>query len=462
MGLGARSVASVRRGSSWQILYGAALMLAGCSVAQSYRVTLAPGEEAAATPGCRSEAGSYSLSMTTWSFEIATYKRGGEPSPYVLEEINENSYPDPGHTYCLDYLASPLANDKIVVAYSTADDKGLTRSGLLDHVASFAVDKTAVVIRKLIRAIFIGISGRSDFPFTRFGQYDNKVPPDRTVHGRFEVDPLDAEEMAALNGRLADFGFCIVLSDYSFDPVVSGEAYCSNPSGVLARAPSQKLESARRKSWLVSHPERAGILYRPRIPYTLEIYTQDDPGHSPWKLRKITKVRLENLSPIVSLGINRAIFAQARVGLEFDRGVLENFCISKSSEVAGFIDIPLDIVYGIVELPTQTLRAQLDRLNQTDALIKAETTLIQTQQQYEEFLRSKDAFKGGKPPAKITNNPAKCTDEGNTNCDFGGQGDIPDTTDNDQVVGTSAGEFLETGKDGVCTNLKTAIDEANK
>lgn len=435
---------STRR--AWRAGLAAVAALAGCTVTESHRVTMAPGE-ASHAPSCSSETGSYSLSMTTWSFEIATYA----DSPYVLEEIREKRYPDPGHTYCLDYLASTLAHDRLAVGYTTTASTAATATGggLLSYVASFAVDKTAVVIRQLIRAIFIGISGRADFSFARSGLDKNK----RVLHGRFEVDPLDAEEMAQLNRRLGDFGFCLVLAGYSVDAAVSGKDYCNAPERRLRQAPSPLLEMARAQSWLVEQPERAGVLYRPRIPYSLEIYTQDDPGHSAWELRKVTEVRLENLAPIVSLGINRAIFADAKVGLEFDGGVLKNYCVSKTSEVAGFIDIPLDIVYGIVSLPGQTLKAEFDRVNATRDLVAAETALIKTQREYEAFLRNKNAGTAGvgNPPAKLSNTDA-CA---NKACEFTGA--IPA----EQTIAKSAGAFLLEGTSGVCTNSKTALVRAD-
>ncbi|RWC50015.1 MAG: hypothetical protein EOS55_05495 [Mesorhizobium sp.] len=385
------------------------------------------------------------MSMTTWAFEIKTYGN----SPFVLEAIKEKHYPDATHTYCLDYLASALTKDRIAVGYSSADATKGIGGGLLAYVASFSVDKTPVIVRNLIRAIFIGISGKGDFSFAR-----EAVPTtDVRTRGRFEVDPLDAEEMAVLNNRLADFGFCLVLDGYSFEeslpgiPGTSAQTYCADPIGTINRHPSRRLAIAHQQAWLTSKPERRGILYRPRIPYSLEIYTQEDPRHSAWQLRKVTEVKLENISPIVSLGINRALFAEARVGLEFDAGVLQNFCLAKSSEVAGFVDIPLEIVYGIVELPTQTIKAEFERANSTAALATAQTSLIETQRQYELFLRGKSSNVGTPPQGGIQNTNA-CP---NNQCVA-----TPATmTNNDGVK--AAGPFLDATESGICKELTTQL-----
>jgi hypothetical protein len=370
-----------RRVAAGRLLLAAVLAAAvsACTVAQSYRIGMAPGEVdkgGAGRPNCSSETGSYSLSTTTWAFEIVRYNN----SPYILQEMQELRHPDGRFTYCLDYVANALASDSIDVGYGTADEG----TGLLDHVASFAVDKTPEVARNLIRAIFVGLSRNPNFNDNRFAL--DQV--DRKVFGRFEVDPLDAEEMAALNTRLADFGFCLLLAGYSVDASVPGESYCTNPRKAVALAPSARLQVERDQSWLAESPDRTGILYRPRIPYMLEIYTQDDPRHSAWQLRKTTEVKLENLAPVVSLRLNRAAFAEARVGLEFDQGVLKNFCIYKSSEIAGFIDIPLDIVYGIASLPAETIRAEINRANATAELATAEKDLIVAQRKLIDFQKA--------------------------------------------------------------------------
>ncbi|EUC00044.1 hypothetical protein PMI07_006324 [Rhizobium sp. CF080] len=394
------------------ILAATGLMVsAACSVVESYSISVVDGQTL--TGSCASEAGSYSLSMTTWQFQITKYP----DSPYILENIVESHHPDGKHTYCLDYVASSLSHDQLSIGYAkpNSETAGATQgkpatTGLLNYVASFSVDKSVNTARNLIRAIFVGMSGQRDFSGGRAGKTLSGEPQ---VLGRFDVDPLDPIDMAKTNARLADFGFCLVLDQYSYEAsVVSGEKYCANPTATAARYPSAKLADARRQYWIRKDPERRGVLYRPRLPYMLQVYTQEDPRHSAWQLRYVTEVKLENIAPIISLGVQRALFAQAKVGLEFDDGVLTNFCISKSSEVAGFVDIPLDIVYGLVELPAATIRAEYERANSTEALKRAQINLIETQESYAEFLKNKDSTASFSPGKGIANstcgNTAAC------------------------------------------------------
>lgn len=394
--------------------------LAGCNVAESYRVSLVPGETAnkqtSDTVRCSTEAGSYSLSMTTWQFEISKYPAS---APF-LDNLTPISHPDTHFTYCLDYVANAFADDTLSVSYATGPAATPSASGMLNYVASYAVDQSATVIRKLIRAIFVVLSRSPDFNPRAAVQTGDPV-----LLGRFEVDPLDAEEMAAVNDRIKSFGFCLVLDDYSFEmKETSPEAYCSNPHRISSNFPSQKLAHTRQKRWLREKPDRGGILYRPRLPYGLSVYTKDDAGGpGTWQLRETKTVYLENLSPIVSLGLNRVAFAKSRIGLEFDNGVLKNFCLARSGSVRGIVEIPLDIVYGVVSLPSVTIKAEIDRASKSQLLLDAEDKLLVAQGQFIEFEKNKGAAK----PNISKGTGAIIT--GTTGCGTGGCSPPPTITD---------------------------------
>lgn len=367
-----------------------AAMVASCNVTESSRVALTPQMmQYSDVRPCSSEVGSYSLSKTTFKLEIHRYGSG----PYVLADLSPERTPDSGHTYCLDYLAYHGADDALTVGYGdkVVETKG---SGLLKFVASFAVDRSADIARNLIRAIFVGLSRDPNFSANRTGLGSAVDEATKVTLGRFEVDPLDAADMAKLNNRIKDFGFCLILDDYTYNTSqAAAQSYCANPLATLRRFPSPKLARLREQRWLKPEPDRGGILYRPRLPYTLHVYTKSDPrGPGPWQLRKTQNVDLENLAPIVSLGLKRRLFASNRVGMEFDGGVLQNICIAKTSEAAGFIEIPLDIVYGIVSLPSATIRAEISRATQTAKLVKAEEQLIAAQASFIEFEKNKSAL----------------------------------------------------------------------
>ncbi|TBC25589.1 hypothetical protein ELH33_32955 (plasmid) [Rhizobium ruizarguesonis] len=375
-------------------LFGLPLALAACNVADSYRIVpLASGtvEASPGQPACASTAGSYALSYTTWSFKINQYPN----EPPFISGLAPNVRPDSHFVYCLDYLANAFSDDQLSIGYDMTTQQTTKASGVLNYVASFAVDQSSIVIRRLIRSIFVVLSRDPSFS-VRFGQ---TVPIEApvTLHS-FDEDPLDAEKMAGVNASIKDDGFCLVLRDFSFDDRRTGvQSYCNSPVSTVAAYPSPALSALRAQRWLRDHPERGGILYRPRLPYALEVYTKDDPsGPESWSLRQTKTVMLENLSPVVSLGIDRALFAQSHVGLEFDQGVLTNFCIARSSTISGLVDIPLDIVYGIVSLPSRTIVAEINRVQASQELVAAQTDLIVAQKQFIEFEKNK----GGAKPAQ--------------------------------------------------------------
>src|SRR5262249_6772478 len=149
----------------------------------------------------------------------------------------------------------------------------------------------------------------------------------------YSFDPFDIDQLVRINSELRPLGFCVLLETNRFDPAwVNPVRYCNKPS-LLAETQKMfvKAYAAYERA-----PDRAtrvpGILYRPRLPYQLYIYTKDDPkGPGPWRLVRTKTLRMENISPVVSVGVDRAIFAKRRTALLFDRGTLVTMCVAKTS-----------------------------------------------------------------------------------------------------------------------------------
>src|SRR5262249_7204525 len=146
--------------------------------------------------------------------------------------------PDNNHVFCLDHLRSPLASDevrvfknKITTVESLAPPPNSTAAGAqnsqgsksiahedtpyLQLVASKAVDHTAGIIRRLLRAAFILMTNRGGFTGARSSLL-TESPGEVTV-ADFQVDPFDYREMARVNDAVRKFGFCFILEDYTFD-----------------------------------------------------------------------------------------------------------------------------------------------------------------------------------------------------------------------------------------------------
>ena len=186
---------------------------------------------------------------------------------------------------------------------------------------------------------------------------NDKDAATETVVADFTVDPFDHEEMGRVNQSVRRFGFCFVLEDYTFDrSKVSVDHYCGAPYRTSTDSPPPVAEALHTQQYLVPKPV-TGIFYRPRAAYRLSVYLKDDPnGRGSWRLGLIKNFHMENIMPIVSVGVSRAMFATRRTGLVFKDGTLTNVCISKGSEIVGAIEIPLEVIYGIIALPSETLR----------------------------------------------------------------------------------------------------------
>jgi hypothetical protein len=133
-------------------------------------------------------------------------------------------------------------------------------------------------------------------------------------------------------------------------------------------------------------------MYRPRATYELSIYAKDDPGGpGPWLLRRVWPVPLENLSPVISVNIDRAAFTEKQIALQFVDGDLRNICIYKGSELNQVVMIPLEVVKSIVALPTQIMQVQYDQITQSTALVTAENNILTSQNKLLTLLNNPNA-----------------------------------------------------------------------
>jgi hypothetical protein len=386
------SLFSGRSGRIWPLL--ALLPMAACAVTESDRII---PEMILADPSatCASDLGSYALPKAF--LHIVVTQTGADPPAIKLSNnlsVETLRHIDPSLVFCLDYLASPLAHDKITIKKWPTAGTPVQTTSFLGAVSVNAMDRSAYVLEALIRAAFIAASGNPDFSFPRGGTSAVQTLAD------LEFDPFDPDESAAVNARLATLGFCLVLEGYTFQrrgPDVS--AYCNSPRAYPWR------HSLITKAYVKAEATPAdthapGLLYRPRIPYRLEIYQRFD-RRDEWKLAQTLYVDLENLSPVLALDIRRAAFAGRTANFVFDAGTLKVACVSKSSEVEGFVDIPLQISKSILALPGSILTVQVDQVKNQASLINAERQLVQLQQAYMAALTSGNYKPAQAGPANV-------------------------------------------------------------
>jgi hypothetical protein len=309
---------------------------------------------------CRSTAGGYFLPKVLVRLSVSLNDAPGgrgfklDNNTPAFETVADRHH----QPYCLDYLASPTAKDVVAVERGT--------NGLLLKVVSNAEDRSTQIALKLIdtaenftkaalRARTLGVAGT-------------------TETGDFTFDPFDPQEMTEINRALRRFGFCAYIENHSFpDGYISPQAWCSDPAQeryvnqynvLLATTP------------VAPEALNIGILYRPNATHKLVIRRKSDPGgREPWALFMTKHVEMPNVSPIFSIGVERALFATRVTELTFANGVLTNIKIDKGSELENFSQIPLALAQAIVKLPTEIVQLRIDDTNNATTLANKQMEL---------------------------------------------------------------------------------------
>jgi hypothetical protein len=401
-----------------------ALALGGCTMADSTivdrHVQYPPGSVV-----CSSTLGSYALPK---SFIHVVIGRTGNTPPDLV--TTQDTLPDgkfnfdivrradPALTVCLDYLASIFSHDEISVTKQSIDLKvddgtsATTSRQFLRSVIVNASDKSVQIARNLMQAAFVSLSGNPDFGV---GTRKVLLPTDKAaILADLEFDPFDARDSAEANARLSGLGFCLVLEGFTYDRgSMSIDQYCNSPYRVRDHIP-RIAELYAVKSREPIAPNTSGVLYRPRQTYMISVY-QRNGGRGPWHLSRRVDVNLENLSPVISVGISRAIFARRNAALMFEDGVLNTVCIAKTSEIENFVAIPFEISRSLVALPSQIVKVKINRIAKEEELARVENLYIQTQAALLKTLAGQQADKptGNTTPAdtpkvvdKIFDSPA--------------------------------------------------------
>jgi hypothetical protein len=372
-----------RRG--WVRSIGAAALaigLAGCSMTSS---ELLPSQASHTEAACASHLGAYYLPKTYLKVVIQQVTMRDKATKKLrvyneIKELKEVRKPDRTQGYCFDYRASPTAKEKIDVARDP--------NFLFQYISTESLDQSAYIIKTLVRALFIGISGNKDFQPFRGDEEEVNAP--RIVFDA-EFDPFDVKQSAMINDALTPYQLCLVLENHTFDPRQHTiNSYCNNPKGVIRhekRSTDSALPHVRKQA--------RGIVYRPRLPYNLYAFITKPGGHGhhrTWALASSEIVHLENEAPNLVIGIERTFFANRRATLVFDQGSLKNVCIHKTSELEQLSSVPLEIAGSIAALPTNILQVRIENSNNRKDLVEAEHNLLRTQMKHVEFLKSPAAY----------------------------------------------------------------------
>lgn len=251
---------------------------------------------------------------------------------------------------CLYHSNSILSQDDINVRRDS--------EGLLMSVASKAVDRTPNIAEN-IADIQLAVRG----------------PSAVEQANSFEFNPFDLVEAARINTALSALGYCVVVENVTA-PHVGEPHYCANPKpptghvDIITARPAEEV--------MPDGSLRAGgILYRPLLPRVLNVYWQEEPGRGKFKLLERREIAMPNGAPVFVLRVPRAAFATRTTNITFEHGVLRAVEIDKTSEVVGFLKIPLEITDRLISIPAEILQIRIGAVTDQQRLIATQAQLLE-------------------------------------------------------------------------------------
>ena len=326
---------------------------------------------------CHSGLGSYHLPRRL--IEVKIMREPSTPQVFGIN-VQEGAFiADNREVYCLDFLPSKLAVEKI----------GVERDGtLLSRIYTKSIDNSATIAKDAIQAA-ADLVANSRVPSTAFpgsarASTFNGEGLSATVIRKFEYDPTDEQQARDVNAALAPFGYCLYLDRRrdEFVPnwsatlcegalITKGRTYAKDGrSGLnlLAKGPVSKLH------------QRRGVLYRPMLTHSLVIMKQDHPGipSAQWFRSASTRVQMPNSAPAFLLEVKRAAFVTAETDIKFKKGMLQNIAIDRPSGFKILSDVAVSTAQVIVNIPAQTFKIFNNRAANIERLISVNERLIDT------------------------------------------------------------------------------------
>ena len=351
-----------------------------------------------ADSGCRSSGGFYYLSKSLFKIKVSETS----PEDTNIGTIEVERVPDKQYGYCLDYLGSITSDDTVIVKKNTA--------GLLKEISSSADDKSKEIVLKAIDTAIELLKLRSTVRAEELEEAKKKS-------FETEFDPFDSNQLLTANDRLRPFGLCIFLQggklsrpaqrvfsdvqvfcNHQLSPQEREHALYANQPPAAERPPKDY---------------SAGILYRPRLPYTLYVLEKQNRkvASSPWSVLQTKVVELENEAPILSIGVDRTFFAKRETKLSFSSGVLTNVEIKKGSELQNFVEIPLTLAQKIVGLPAEIVQLRIDQTTKRAELIDAQTRLINARKSLNQTLNPAGSDQTAEPSSPARRSASAVTYE---------------------------------------------------
>jgi hypothetical protein len=337
-----------------------ALVSSACS--QVLETQMIWPESPLSEPQCHSALGYYYLPKTLLSLQVNSDKSKGTQAVIWGTE----THADRNQAFCLDYLASAAAIDNVTVQR--------TEEGLLTNINASVEDRTPAIVTALVQtAENFAIAARA------------APVPGQTDFLNIQFDPFVWEDLMLAKAELRRFDMCIYVEGFSFptEGMTSAQVraaaskWCSTDAHATPRYDPRGYTLAS----LPVPPEvmRAGILYRPMATHRIVILHQKS---GVWELYQSKRVEMPNASPVLSIGVQRAMFTKRQTTLAFSNGTLTDVAVDKGSEAEGFVVIPLAVAKALADIPAQIIQVRIADVQSHAALIQAQGNLVNATAQY--------------------------------------------------------------------------------
>jgi hypothetical protein len=335
--------------------------MSGCAVVETDAIS--PKALAYHMPSCRSAFGAYYLPRRILSLHATA---GANQISLQGLDLPPLMAADKRQPFCLDHLALPTSRDIVTVERDSA-------TGLLLSISSDVEDRTPEIAKKLIAT-----GENLAIAAARSGALQTVSEKDE-LHVDF--DPFDWQELMMAKLALKRFGFCVYIEGEMFDSAPDAKSMFNAAGKWCSQdyVPQTTRWYTRSKTPPVPDDASvAGVLYRPNVPYKVVILRQSDPGRGPWTIYQTKRIEMPNVSPVMVVGVERAMFTKRETTLRFEQGVLTDVAVKKGSELEGFVEIPLAVAHAIVDVPAQIVQIRIaDTTNQT-VLLNAQMQLMDT------------------------------------------------------------------------------------
>jgi hypothetical protein len=360
-------------------------LLAGCTQAVLSSATV----EASAQPGegCHNNVGAYHLPR-----RLVTATVSGTEQRYDIS-VNSNKLIADKETFCLDFLFSGVSDDRI----------GVQREGnlLLKRVTTSLDDRSKYIATASIQAAGDLVAFSQAQSLAREAR-EAKVAPNFNLPV-ISFDPFDRQDVERTNVDLRPYGYCIYL-DGTDDPYVPS---WSNTN--LCRLLTPSLPNGQESNSVLSmrqgrELQRHGIIYQPELSHRLVIMRKADPGSTreQWQMAATEYVTMPNKAPLFALGVNRALFVNAKTDVTFDRGLITNISVVRPSELNALVDIPVYAAQVALSIPATTLAIFENQANNREKLWQTHAELIKTLRSMKnERLRDQVIADGGIPRSPV-------------------------------------------------------------